>query len=52
MVGRLELDAVGHGDVGVGVAVVHAGTAVDLVHGVTEAVKKGLVDGVGGVFST
>mmetsp|Transcript_37633 Transcript_37633/g.90747 ORF Transcript_37633/g.90747 Transcript_37633/m.90747 type:complete len:380 (-) Transcript_37633:250-1389(-) len=43
----LELDAAGHGDVRVGVVIVHARAAVDGVHGREEVVDEGFVCGVG-----
>ena len=47
MVGALELDAASHGDVGVGVTVVHAGPRADDVHDLEELVEEEVVGRVG-----
>mmetsp|Transcript_2483 Transcript_2483/g.4626 ORF Transcript_2483/g.4626 Transcript_2483/m.4626 type:complete len:276 (-) Transcript_2483:1077-1904(-) len=47
VVRALELDAAIHGHVGVGIAIVHAGTAADGVHGLKEVVHEGVVARVG-----
>ena len=39
----LELDSTGHGNVRVGVVIVHAGTGADAVHGIEEVVEELLV---------